>query len=99
MEPLSGHHRWTWTGDRRYGRHPGLADHGDNARPLDAGWTLRRAAAVWATNHQDSSAARTTRTGPVTAATVSCRCYPPSSWRLGALLSSEKVGVESSARR
>jgi hypothetical protein len=27
-----------------------LADHGDHARPLDAGWTLRRAAAVWVTN-------------------------------------------------
>jgi hypothetical protein len=62
---------WTRTGDRRHGRCPGLAGHDDNARPLDAGWTLCRAAAIWATN-QDSSAARTTRTGPATAAIVSC---------------------------
>jgi hypothetical protein len=40
-----------------------------------AGWTLRRAAAVWRATNQDRAAARTTRTGPVTAATVSCRCH------------------------
>jgi hypothetical protein len=52
---------WTPTGDRRHRRHPGLADHGDDAQPLDAGWTLRRADAVWAVYDQDRSAARTTR--------------------------------------
>jgi hypothetical protein len=65
---------WTRTGDRRHGRHPGLADHGDHARPLDAGWTLRRAAAVWATNQPGQRGSRTTGTGPATAATVHCRC-------------------------
>jgi hypothetical protein len=38
------------TGDRRYGGRPGSAGHGDDARPLDAGWTLRRADAVWASH-------------------------------------------------
>jgi hypothetical protein len=52
-----------------------VADHGDNARPLDASWTLRRAAAVWATNQPGQLGSRTTGTGPATAATVSCRCY------------------------
>jgi hypothetical protein len=32
---------WTSTGDRRHGWRPGSVDHGDDARPLDAGWTLR----------------------------------------------------------
>jgi hypothetical protein len=61
------------TGDRRDGWHPGIADHGEDARPLAAGWRLRRAAAVWASHYPDSSAARTTQNGLATAATVSCR--------------------------
>jgi len=32
------------------------------------------------------------RTGLATTATVSCRWYAPSSWRLGALLSSDDFG-------
>jgi hypothetical protein len=46
-----------------------------------SGWTLLRADAVWASNNQDRSAARTPRastllrTGLATAATVSCRWY------------------------
>jgi hypothetical protein len=64
---------WTRTGDRRRGRRPGIAGRGDDGRPLDAGRMLRRAGAVWASNNQDRSAARTTRTGLATAATVSCR--------------------------
>jgi xylulokinase len=48
---------WTRTGDGRHGGRPGMVDHGDDARPLDAGWTLRRAAAVWAiTARSDSNA-------------------------------------------
>jgi hypothetical protein len=72
---------WTPTGDRRRGWRPGLAGRGDDGRPLDAGRTLRRAGAVWASNNQDRSAARTPRaptllrTGLATAATVSCRWY------------------------
>jgi hypothetical protein len=65
---------------------------------------LRWAGAGWAVYDQERSAARTTR-----APRCSGRAWapprrlaaggtPPSSWRLGALLSSEKVGVESSAR-
>jgi hypothetical protein len=72
---------WTRTGGRRHGGRPDSVDHGDDARPLDAGWTLRRAAAVRASNNQDRSAARTrghhARTGLATAATgqlqVVCR--------------------------
>jgi hypothetical protein len=41
----------TGTGDRRHGWRPGIVDHGDDARPLDAGWTRRRADAVWASNN------------------------------------------------
>jgi hypothetical protein len=42
---------WTRTAHRRHGWRPGIVDHGDNARPLDAGWKLRRAAVVWASNN------------------------------------------------
>jgi hypothetical protein len=69
------------TGDRRRGVPAGSVDHGDDARALDTGWTLLRADAVWASNNQDRSAARTPRaptpprTGLATAATVSCRWY------------------------
>jgi hypothetical protein len=69
------------TGDRRRDLPAGSVDHGDDARPLDTGWTLLRADVVWASNHQDRSAARTPRaptllpTGLATAATVSCRWY------------------------
>jgi hypothetical protein len=86
------------TGDRRRGLPAGGVDHGDDARPLDTGWTLLRADVVWASNHQDRSAARTPRaptlgrTGLATAATVSCRWYAASRWRLGALLSSDDFG-------
>jgi hypothetical protein len=65
---------------------------------LPAGRTLLRADAVWAGNNQDRSTARTPRapsllpTGLAAAATVSCSGTPPSSWRLGALLSSGDYG-------
>src|SRR5215216_630070 len=76
-----GGHRLLDTGDRRRGVPAGRVDHGDDARPLESGWTLLWADAVWASNHQDRSAARTPgapappRTGLATAATVSCRRY------------------------
>jgi hypothetical protein len=38
------------TGDRRRGLPAGRVDHGDDARPLETGWTLR-ADVVWASNH------------------------------------------------
>jgi hypothetical protein len=69
------------TGDRRRGVPAGSVDDGDNARPLETGWTLLRADVVWASNHQDRSAAATPtvrtllRMGLATAATVSCRWY------------------------
>jgi hypothetical protein len=68
------------TGDRRRGLPAGSVDHGDDA-DLDTGWTLLGADAVWASNNQDRSAARTPRartllrTGLAAAATVSCRWY------------------------
>jgi hypothetical protein len=49
-------------GDRRRGVAAGGVDHGHDARPLDPGWTLLWADVVWASNHQDRSAARTPRT-------------------------------------
>src|SRR4029453_9876534 len=58
--PPAGH-RLLDTGDRRRDLPAGRVDHGDNARPLDSGWTLPRADVVWASNHQDRSAARTLR--------------------------------------
>jgi hypothetical protein len=69
------------TGNRRRGVPAGRVDHGDDTRPLETGWTLLGAGAVWASNHQDRAAARTPRaptllpTGLATAATVSCRWY------------------------
>jgi hypothetical protein len=70
------------TGDRRRGLPAGSVDHGDDARPVETGWTLLGADAVWASNNQDRSAARTPggthtlpRMGLATAATVSCRWY------------------------
>jgi hypothetical protein len=69
------------TGDRRRGVPAGNVAHGDDARPLDTGWTLLRAGVVWASNHQDRSAGGTPRAptllrmGLATAATVSCRWY------------------------
>jgi hypothetical protein len=97
---------WTPTGDRRRGWRPGSVDQGDDARPLDVGWTLRRADASGRVTTQDRSAARTPRAP---------RCYRPawppprpsaagamrpSSWRLGALLSSDDYGssVEPTAK-
>jgi hypothetical protein len=72
---------WTWTGDRRHGWRR-IVENGDDARPLDTGWTLRWAdASGRATNH-DSSAARTTRgitlygRGLTTATTGSCSGGP-----------------------
>jgi hypothetical protein len=79
--------RWTRTGDRHHGWCPDIADHDDNARPLDAGLDAPPGRRRLGVNNQDSSAARTTRTGPVTAATVSCRRYSAVQLRLGALLS------------
>jgi hypothetical protein len=67
------------TGDRRRGVPAGSVDHGDDARPLETGWTLLRANAGRVSNHQDGSAARKPRapmllqTGLAAAATVSCR--------------------------
>jgi hypothetical protein len=78
-----GGHRMLDTGDRRRGLPAGRVDDGDDARPLDTGWTLLGADAVWASNNQDRSAARTPRasmllrTGLATTATVSCRWYAP----------------------
>jgi hypothetical protein len=86
------------TGDRRRGLPAGRVDHGDDARPLDTGWTLLRADAVRASNNQDRSAARTPRartllrTGLATAATFSCRWYAAVQLALGALLSSDDYG-------
>jgi hypothetical protein len=76
-----GGHRLLDSGDRRRGVPAGRVDHGDNARPLESGWTLLWADAVWASNHQDRSTARTPgartlpRMGLAAAATVSCRWY------------------------
>src|SRR5215217_8614993 len=95
-----GGHRLVDTGDRHHCLPAGRVDHGDDARPLETGWRLLRANVVWASNHQDRSTARTPRAatllriGLATAATVSCRCRPPSGWRLGALLSSDEFRVE-----
>jgi hypothetical protein len=92
------------TGDRRRGVPAGRVDHGDDARPLDSGWTLRRADVIWASNNQDRSAARTPRaptllgTGLATAATVSCRWYAAvqlAPWRTAVL---RQLRVERSAR-
>ena len=83
------------TGDRRRGVPAGRVDHGDDARPLDSGWTLLRADAVRVSNHQDRSAARTPRaptqlpTGLAPPRPSAAGGTPPSSWRLGALLSSD----------
>jgi hypothetical protein len=69
------------SGDRRRGVAAGRVDHGDDARPLETGWTLLRADVVWASTNQDRSAARTLGAatllgrGLATAATVSCRWY------------------------
>jgi hypothetical protein len=46
-----GGHRLLDTGDRRRGVPAGRVDHGDDARPLDTGWTLLRADVVWASNN------------------------------------------------
>jgi hypothetical protein len=67
-----GGHRLLDSGDRRRGVPAGRVDHGDDARPLESGWTLLPADAVWASNHQDRAAPRTPRaptlprTGPAT---------------------------------
>jgi hypothetical protein len=91
------------SGDRRRGVPAGSVDHGDDARPLDSGWTLLRADAVRASNNQDRSAARTPRaptllrTGLATAATVSCRqsaAVQLAPWRTAVL---ERFRVESRA--
>jgi hypothetical protein len=63
-QPLRDTTWWTRTGDRRHGRHPGLGDHGGNARPLGSGWTLRRAAAVWATNQPGPRSSKDYEDGP-----------------------------------
>jgi hypothetical protein len=68
------------------------------AATTPAGWTLRRADAVWASNNpgqlssKDFEGIMLLRTGLATAATVGCGGTPPSSWRLGALLSSDDFG-------
>jgi hypothetical protein len=88
------------TGDRRRGVAAGRVDHGDDARPGETGWTLLGADAVRASTNQDRAAARTPRaptlprTGLATAATSAAGGTPPSSWRLGALLSSNEFWVE-----
>jgi hypothetical protein len=46
-----GGHRRLDSGDRRRGVPAGRVDHGDDARPLDIGWTLLRADVVWASNN------------------------------------------------
>jgi hypothetical protein len=73
-------------------------DHGDDARPLETGWTLLRANIVWASNNQDRSTARTPRHHAATGGAwppprpSAAGGTPPSSWRLGALLSSDDFG-------
>jgi hypothetical protein len=65
--------------DRRHGWRPGSVDQGDDARPLDGSWTLRRADAVWVSNNPgplsstDSEGTTLLPTGLATATTVSCR--------------------------
>jgi hypothetical protein len=72
-----GGHRLLDIGDRCCGVAAGRVDHGDDARPLETGWTLLRADVVWASTNQDRSAARTLGAstllwmGLATAATVS----------------------------
>jgi hypothetical protein len=89
---VGGHACWTGTGDRRHGWHPGIADYGEDARPLAAGWRLRRAAAVWASNSPDSSAQGPRRTAWPRPRPSAAGDTPRSSWRLGALLSSDDFG-------
>ena len=80
-------------------RRPGGVDHGDDAGALEAA-AAPLAGAGWAVYDQERSAARTTR-----APRCSGRAWapprrlaaggtPPSSWRLGALLSSDEFRVE-----
>jgi hypothetical protein len=86
------------SGDRGRGVAAGRGDHGADARPLATGWTLLGAAAVWASNLQDRSTTRTPRhprwdgrAWPPPRPSVAGG-MPPSSWRLGALLSSDDYG-------
>jgi len=93
-----GGHPMLDTGDRPRGWPAGRVDHGDHARPLDTGWTLLRADVVWASTNQDRSAARTPRaptqlpTGLAPPRPSAAGGTPLSSWRLGALLSSDDYG-------
>jgi hypothetical protein len=89
------------TGDRRRGVPAGRVDHGDDARPLETGWTLLWADAVWAKqppgplHSKDAEAPTLLRTGLASAATVSCRWYAAvqlAPWRT-ALLKRESPGV------
>ena len=95
------------TGDRRRGLPADRVDRGDDARPLETGWTLLRANAAWASNHQDRAAARTPRarttllpTSLATAVIVSCRWYAAIRLapRRTALLRNDGSSVERKAR-
>jgi len=93
-----GGHRLLDTGDRRRGVPAGRVDHGDNARPLESGWTLLWADAVWASNprtaQQQGRRGHPRRHGQVwpPPRPSAAGGTPPSSWRLGALLSSDDYG-------
>jgi hypothetical protein len=76
---------------------------------LETGWRLLRADVVWASNDQDRSTARTSRTptllrmGLATAATVSCRWYaavqlaPRRTALLGLIRVESRAGGEASS--
>jgi hypothetical protein len=85
---------WTRTGDRRCGWRPGIADRGDDTRRLDAPPGRRRLGEQQPRqlSSKDFEGIMLLRTGLATAATVGCGGTPPSSWRLGALLSSDDYG-------
>jgi hypothetical protein len=64
---------------------------------LDAGWTLRRADAVWASNNPGQLSRSTIRTGLAMATAVSCRCDAAvqlAPWRTAVLLRNSMVREE-----
>jgi hypothetical protein len=96
-DPDDGTAEWTPHGGHRLAmdrrQASCLADHGDNARPLDAGWTLRRGGRPSGRpTNQDSSAAGLPGRARPPPRPSAAGATPPSSWRLGALLSSDDYG-------
>jgi hypothetical protein len=75
-----------------------IAGRGDDGRPLMLAGRSAGQTPVWASNDlgrrssKDSEGTMLLRTDLATAATVGCGGTPPSSWRLGALLSSDDFG-------